>query len=128
MPGPEYRDVKVPPPEETIRLPSQTVGLGPRHASKNGDSEKRPDPAPTIDPGLPLDQEEVDRFWKVGPEFNAVEIHIELSETPLELLEKLGPAPFPRGTFPVIGFLATTYERVSRFALERAPRSSADGR
>jgi len=39
---------------------------------------------------------------------------------PLAILEKLGSSPFERGQFPFIGFLATTYEKVSQFALERA--------
>ena len=37
----------------------------------------------------------------------------------LAILEKLGPSPFERGRFPLIGFLATTYDKVSHFALER---------
>ncbi len=28
-------------------------------------------------------------------------------------LERLGPHPFPRGGFPLLGFLATVYEHVS---------------
>lgn len=38
---------------------------------------------------------------------------------PLATLEKLGPSPFERGSFPLIGFLATTYDKVTQFALER---------
>lgn len=58
-------------------------------------------------------------FWSVGSGFDAVEVCIEPPEKALELLGKLGPSPFERGGFPVIGFLATTYDKVSRFALER---------
>jgi len=60
-------------------------------------------------------------FWSVGPGFEEIEVRIEPPEKPLELLGKLGPSPFERGGFPVIGFLATTYDKVSRFALERRP-------
>ena len=59
------------------------------------------------------------RFFSVGPGFDEIEVRVEPPEKPLELLGKLGPSPFERGGFPVIGFLATTYDKVSRFALER---------
>lgn len=58
-------------------------------------------------------------FWSCGAGFDSVQPHIEPTDTPLALLEKLGPSPFERGGFPLIGFLATTYEKVSRFALEK---------
>jgi len=74
---------------------------------------------PTMYPTSPPVEELVDRFWDVRPELAALEIRIEPPETPLALLEQLGPSPFERGGFPLIGFLATTYEKVSRYALER---------
>jgi len=74
---------------------------------------------PTIYPTSPPIDQEIDRFWDVGPGFESVEIRIELPERSLALLEKLGPSPFERGGFPVIGFLATTYDKVGRYALER---------
>ena len=81
---------------------------------------QRPPPAP---PGEAerADQLEadLDRFWRTGEEFDEVEILIEPAETPLELLEQLGTSPFERGGFPLIGFLATTYDKVSRDALDR---------
>ena len=64
-------------------------------------------------------EEPLDRFWNVGPEFASVAVSIEPPEAPLALLERLGPSPFERGGFPVIGFLATTYDKVSRYALTR---------
>ena len=64
-------------------------------------------------------EEVLDRFWDVGADFETIEVRVEPPQKPLELLEQLGPSPFARGTFPVIGFLATTYEKVSRYALER---------
>ena len=60
-----------------------------------------------------------ERFCETGPEFESVSIRIEPPERTLALLEQLGPSPFERGGFPVIGFLATTYDKVSRHALER---------
>lgn len=75
--------------------------------------------APTIYPTSPPLEEVVDRFWEMGPEFDEITINIEPPQRPLALLEQLGPSPFERGGFPVIGFLATTYDKVSRYALER---------
>ncbi len=74
---------------------------------------------PTIYPTSPPVEEMIDRFWESGPELDTVEVRIEPPETPLALLEQLGPSPFPRGGFPLVGFLATTYDKVSRYALER---------
>ena len=74
---------------------------------------------PTIYPTSPPIEEQIDRFWDSGPELDSVEICLEPPETPLALLEKLGPSPFQQGGFPLIGFLATTYEKVSRYALQR---------
>jgi hypothetical protein len=75
--------------------------------------------APTIYPDSPPLEDVVDRFWETGPEFDDITINVEPPERPLALLEQLGPSPFERGGFPVIGFLATTYDKVSRYALER---------
>ena len=74
---------------------------------------------PTIYPTSPPVDEVMGRFWEVGPEFESVRIRIEAPTRPLALLEQLGPSPFERGGFPVIGFLATTYDKVSRHALQR---------
>lgn len=64
-------------------------------------------------------EEQIDRFWQAGAGFEDVVVRIEPPARSLELLERLGPSPFERGGFPVIGFLATTYDKVSRYALER---------
>ena len=76
---------------------------------------------PTIYPTSPPIEEMLDQFWETGPEFDTVQIDLTPPESPLALLEKLGPSPFPRGEFPLVGFLATTYDKVSRYALERKP-------
>lgn len=59
-------------------------------------------------------------FWRAGDALAEVRCDIEPPEDPLAILEQLGPSPFPRGQFPLIGFLASTYDRVSRYAVERA--------
>jgi len=74
---------------------------------------------PTVYPTSPPIDELLDWFWETGPEFDSVHADLSPPETPLDLLERLGPSPFERGGFPLIGFLATTYEKVSRYALER---------
>ncbi len=75
--------------------------------------------ATTLYPLSPAIEEVVEQFWEAGPELDTVETRIEPPDQPLAVLEQLGPSPFPRGPFPLIGFLATTYEKVSRYALER---------
>lgn len=74
---------------------------------------------PTIYPTSPPLEECLDRFWEAGPQLESVQTRIEPPKTPLDLLERLGTSPFERGAFPLIGFLATTYDKVSRYALER---------
>ena len=74
---------------------------------------------PTIYPTSPPIEEVIESFWDVGPEFEAVSIQIAAPEPPLAILERLGPSPFERAGFPLIGFLATTYDKVSRYAQER---------
>ena len=74
---------------------------------------------PTAFPSSTSVEDAIDGFWDVGPEFDSVQIRIEPPDRPLALLEQLGPSPFERGSFPLIGFLATTYDKVSRYALKR---------
>ena len=74
---------------------------------------------PTIYPTSPPLEEMIDHYWQTGPAFESVVVRIEPPEKPLALLEHLGPSPFERSGFPLIGFLATTYDKVSRYALER---------
>lgn len=74
---------------------------------------------PTIYPTSPPPEESLDQFWQVGEAFHDLSIQIRLPEVPLAILENLGPSPFERGEFPLIGFLATTYDNVSRYACER---------
>ena len=59
-------------------------------------------------------------FWGDSLEIESVIITIRPPIKPLAILEELGPSPFERGSFPLIGFLATTFDKVSHFALERA--------
>ena len=74
---------------------------------------------PTVYPTSPPIEKCVDSFWETGESFESVVVTIHPPERPLAVLEDLGPSPFPRGSFPLVGFLATTYDKVSRYALER---------
>ena len=74
---------------------------------------------PTIYATSPRVEEQIERFWDAGPDLESVRTCIEEPLAPLALLECLGPSPFERGGFPVVGFLATTYDKVSRYALQR---------
>ncbi len=74
---------------------------------------------PTVYPASPPLEEVAEHYWDAGPAFETVELEIMPPDRPLAILEQLGPSPFPRGGFPLVGFLATTYDRVSRYALQR---------
>jgi hypothetical protein len=65
-------------------------------------------------------------FWGDARAIAQVHITLKPPPKPLATLEKLGPSPFERGRFPLIGFLATTYDKVSQFALERGGYQSPD--
>ena len=75
---------------------------------------------PTAFPAPRPLSEVTETFWEIGESAADVTIEVTPPEHALELLERLGPSPFPRGQFPLVGFLATTYEKVGRYALERA--------
>jgi len=75
---------------------------------------------PTIYPVSPPIEQMLEGFWQTGPQFDSVEIDVSPpDESRPSVLEQLGPSPFERGGFPVIGFLATTYDNVSRYVLDR---------
>jgi hypothetical protein len=81
--------------------------MHPDHSTSSPESLPQPPAAPT------------GGFWDTGPEFDSVQTRIEPPETPFALLKQLGPSPFERGRFPLIGFLATVYDKVTRRALDR---------
>ena len=100
--------------------------------SRDGDAtESRPDACPAD--GKTEDSDVYgEAFWRCGVDLEDIPIRIAPPATPLEILETLGPSPFERTGFPLMGFLATTYEKVSRYAQERGAslrqRSGEDGR
>ncbi len=56
------------------------------------------------------------RFWRSPADLDALAKFPENDTTPV--LKMLGPIPFPRGRFPVMGFLATLYDHVAGYAAE----------
>lgn len=55
--------------------------------------------------------EEPESFFRAGPDAN---LPVERDHEPtLPVLERLGPPPFRRSNFPLLGFLATVYEHVA---------------
>ena len=62
----------------------------------------------------------LDSFWSPATPLEDLPEIPALPEEPYEILKRLGPSPFVGSTFPLIGFLATAYERVRRFARERS--------
>lgn len=65
--------------------------------------------------GLPSDPS---RFWSAGVDLAGLESLPALDKAPA--LQRLGPLPFPRGGFPLMGFLATVYEHVANHVGRRA--------
>ncbi|MHC4063388.1 MAG: hypothetical protein ACYSUI_02645 [Planctomycetota bacterium] len=61
----------------------------------------------------------LDSFWSAGVPLENLPPMPPLPDEPHEILKRLGPSPFAGSSFPLIGFFASAYERVSRFARER---------
>lgn len=55
-------------------------------------------------------------FWHSPVDLASISAYPE-NDT-VSVLKLLGPIPFPRGRFPVMGFLATLYEDVSKCAAD----------
>lgn len=66
---------------------------------------------PTPSPNLPPDPA---TFWNGKTDLAELPPFPDSDATPV--LKKLGPLPFPRGNFPIVGFLATLYDHVSAHA------------
>ncbi len=72
-------------------------------------------------PSPPLEQC-VDTFWLPGVPLEELPAGPPPAPDPYEILKRLGPSPFEGSSFPLIGFLASVYERVGRLARERTAR------
>ncbi len=87
--------------------------------TENRKHSSAPQIVPTVYPRSQPIEELLDGFWNSGPMLESLQVHVVPPENPLAILEQLGSSPFERGGFPVVGFLATMYEKVSRYALQR---------
>ena len=61
-------------------------------------------------------------FYRAGPELDALS---GSSDPAQHVLEQLGPPPFRKTNFPILGFLTTFYEHVSAHAAGETPASGA---
>lgn len=90
--------------------------------SKKQASKPAPSAAPRIspqsDPGTPSHNLPNDpaTFWNGKTDLAELPPFPDSDATPV--LKKLGPLPFPRGNFPIVGFLATLYDHVSTHAAQ----------
>ena len=60
-------------------------------------------------PHLPADAES---FFRAGPDVDLL-VSVAPPESPKHVLEQLGPPPFRKTAFPMMGFLASVYEHVA---------------
>jgi len=60
-------------------------------------------------PHLPPDAAE---FFRAGPDVDLL-ISVVPPEQPKHVLEQLGPPPFRKTAFPMMGFLASVYEHIA---------------
>ena len=55
---------------------------------------------------------EVRDFYRAGVDIDTIDLTPELPAKPV--LEQLGPPPFRKTSFPMMGFLASVYEHVAQ--------------
>lgn len=92
--------------------------MGRQKSGKDGSDAPRPICPPddlTSDPA---------RFWSAAVPLDKIPPPLSGPSTPV--LKRLGPPPFPRGSFPLLGFLASVYEHVGRCAEDTLRRASSE--
>ena len=65
---------------------------------------------PPQPPELPTDS---DAFFRAGPDVDLL-LSVPPSADEKHVLEQLGPPPFRKTSFPMMGFLASVYEHVAQ--------------
>jgi hypothetical protein len=76
------------------------------------------DPTPTIPPpDLPVDSQ---TFFYAAPDAAGLR-SAPIAET--SALQALGPSPFPKSGFPLLGFLESAYEHLAAHAAKRLPKA-----
>lgn len=77
-------------------------------------------------PSKPLAQC-IDSFWTSAGSIDDLDLPIGPPEVSHPLLRRMGPSPFPKAKFPIVGLLATCYDLVSQHAIEdQTPMPAAD--
>jgi hypothetical protein len=56
-------------------------------------------------------EEDLDAFFRAGADVAVLDA--PATSEPAPVLERLGPPPFRKSNFPLLGFLATVYEQVA---------------
>lgn len=69
----------------------------------------------------------VGRFWQVGAGIEQVDTTPRASRVRHAILRRLGPSPWGKGGFPLIGLLASCYESIAGSALEERRGVGAAG-
>lgn len=69
-----------------------------------------------------------DSFWTGSGSIDQLDLPIGPPEVSHPLLRRMGPSPFPKAKFPIVGLLATCYDLVSRDAIgdEAAPDAGGE--
>ena len=60
-----------------------------------------------------------DAFFSLSADIDGIDLTPEIPHKPI--LEQLGPPPFAKMTFPLMGFLATVYEHVAQHVAGMQP-------
>lgn len=104
----QYRDREGAVHDQAIREPGTT-------AAATGQALSRYLHTPTT----PL-TECLGSFWDLAAPLDDIPGAVPAAIEPMEILKRLGPSPFDSARFPLIGFLASTYDRVGQMARQRA--------
>jgi uncharacterized Zn finger protein len=80
--------------------------------------------APRTPPGVPANapslDENLDAFWDEPVGLDEIDTTPRKAEVRHPLLRRLGPSPFTKGKFPLVGLLATCYDIVAEAAVKDA--------
>lgn len=84
--------------------------------------------APRTPPGVPANapalDADLDQFWAEPEGLDEIDTTPRKAEVTHPLLRRLGPTPFAKGKFPLVGLLATCYDIASEAAVREELRGS----
>ncbi|MGP1309297.1 MAG: SWIM zinc finger family protein [Phycisphaerales bacterium] len=86
--------------------------------------------APRTPPGVPANAPPLDAdlsaFWNDPEGLDEIDTTPRPAEVKHPLLRRLGPSPFTKGKFPLVGLLATCYDIVAEAAVKEADEGDSD--